>query len=94
MPTLKQLWPYSCNHPADFGKALALVSSTQALQAAETAGGKPYREGRTDVIVIVSTEWLGDDEMVWVVRYAESGSPRDLYRFAVHAQTGEVLDPR
>jgi hypothetical protein len=22
MPTLKQLWPYSCNHPADFGKAL------------------------------------------------------------------------
>jgi len=72
----------------------ALVSSTEALQAAEAAGGKPYREGETDVTVFVSTEWLGDDEMAWVVRYLESGSLRGLYRFAVDAHTGEVLDPR
>jgi len=72
----------------------AVVNSSQALQAAEAAGGRALRESHPGTSVTIAGSWFGDEEMEWEVYYHKSGPGLPDLRFAVHAQTGEVLDPR
>lgn len=72
----------------------AAVDSSAALREAEAAGGKAYRESHSNVSVVVSGDWFGDNEMVWTVEYIESAPGTAGFWFAIHAQTGEVLHPR
>jgi hypothetical protein len=73
----------------------AIVDSSEALRAAEAAGGRAYRESHADVSVVVSGEqdWLHGG-MTWTVRYIESAPGPAGFWFTIHAQTGEVLYPR
>jgi len=70
----------------------ALVSSTQALQAAEAAGGTSYREAHADVTVFVSAlPTIG--HTVWEVRYVESAPGPGGLSIWIDTQTGEVFSP-
>ncbi len=80
--------------PRDYAFPLAFESATvhsmQALQMAEAAGGRAYREAHPDASVFVVSEWWADAEMVWTVRYGAESKPWG-FDFWIHAQTGKVL---